>query len=915
MAEDTRPDPEKLLRQIEKSRRGRLTVFLGPAAGVGKTYAMLLAARERQAEGMVVVIGWVETHGRQETEALLAGLDRLPPVESERQGTRLREMDLEGLLARPPQLALVDELAHTNVPGSRHSRRFQDVEELLDAGIDVYTTVNIQHLESLNDVVAQITGVKVRETIPDSILADAAEVRLIDLSPDQLIQRLQEGKVYVPEQAQRALRSFFRVGNLNALRELALRQTAETVDAQLTDYMQEHQIAGPWPVKERVMVCVGPSPFSADLIRTGRRIAGRIKGDLLAVSVETRQGMSAENRARLAGNMRLAEQLGAETATLYGDDVAHVLSAFAMSRNVTQIVIGQPLHGPVRDLVRPSPVPRLIRLSHGISVHVIPGQAQVRRPAAPPASPTAHRPWPLRSFLEPLLAIAVVTGACFLLESHLTHPELDLLYLLPVLTSATRLGRGPALFAAVVGTLSLDFFFVDPRYTFTVADARYGFTLLVFLLVGLLISHLTARVHEEAQSAKAREARTHALYRLSRAIGATARPEEAAQVMAQEVCDLFDKPGVVLLPDERGQLQVAAEITAATDACGTVQLAPPTPPAWFDENERATAIWAFEHGESAGSGTETLSGASAIYVPMKTTHETWGLLGLLPAPDQGRLTTDELHMLEALAGLTGLALERMKLTADARRAELLSQAEAFRQALLDSVSHDLRTPLAAVIGAATSYLEDAAAYDAEGLRRLLEGIRDEAGLMNSLIEKMLDMARLESGALSPTFDWCDMQDLIGTAVAAQESLLAGREVTIDVPEGLPLVRCDFVLVERVLSNLLDNAAKYSPPGTPLEITARHTDGAVELAVLDRGPGIPPAEREAIFGKFYRLKHPGGPGGTGLGLSIAQGIIQAHGGRVWVEDRPGGGGTRAVFTLPLGEEQPGPAPETQAAESA
>jgi two-component system sensor histidine kinase KdpD len=629
---------------------------------------------------------------------------------------------------------------------------------------------------------------------------------------------------------------------------------------------------------------------------------------LLAVCVEMRQGMSPDNRARLAANMRLAEQLGAETATLYGDDVAKALSDFALSRNVTQIVIGQPLHGQLRDLVRPSPVPRLIRLSHGISVHVIPGQAQRRRPNAAPAPAVTHRAWPLRSYLEPLLAIAVVTGVCSLLQSGMTHQEFDLLYLLPVLTSATRLGRGPAIFAALVGTLSLDFFFAVPRYTLTVADARSGFTLLVFLAVGLLISHLTARVHEEAQSAKAREARTHALYRLSRAIGATSRPEQAAQVVAQEVCDLFDKPGVVLLPDERGQVQVAAEILAATaGTCATVQLAPPAPPAWFDDNERATAIWAFEHGESAGSGTDTLSGASALYVPMKTAAQTWGLLGLLPAPGEGRLTTDELHMLEALAGLAGLALERMKLTADARRAELLSQAEAFRQALLDSVSHDLRTPLAALIGAATSYLEDPTAYDSQGLRRLLEGIRDEAGLMNSLIEKMLDMARLESGSLAPTFDWCDMQDLIGTAVTAQESQLAGRSVAIHVPEGLPLVRCDFVLVERVLSNLLDNAAKYSPPGSPLEITARRLDGAVEIAVLDRGPGIPATEREAIFGKFYRLKHPGGPGGTGLGLSIAQGIIQAHGGRVWVEDRPGGG-TRAVFTLPQGDDQPGPAPE-------
>ncbi|HEY3397865.1 MAG TPA: sensor histidine kinase KdpD [Armatimonadota bacterium] len=905
MAEDKRPDPEKLLQQIQKSARGRLTVFLGPAAGVGKTYAMLLAAREAQGEGREVVLGWVETHGRPETEALLGGLEQFPPREVEYQGTRLREMDLLGLLARHPQLALVDELAHTNAPGSVHAKRYQDVEDLLAAGTDVFTTVNIQHLESLNDVVAQITGVVVRETVPDRVVGVADEVRLIDLSPDQLIQRLQEGKVYIPAQAQRALHSFFRPGNLNALRELALRHTAETVDAQLGDYMREHGIEGPWPVKERVLVCVGPSPFSADLVRMGRRMASRLRADLIAVSVETRVPLTPEARARLTANMHLAEQLGAETATLYGDHVAPTLADYARSRNVTQIVIGQPLHSRLRDLLRPSPVDSLIRLSTGISVHVIPSPARSKPHRPRPARP----PWPLRAILEPLFSVALVSAFCYALSPYLTAVERNLIFLLPVLLSAVRLGRGPAILAAVGGTLALDFLFVPPLYHFSVSDVSYVFTLLMFLAVGLIISTLAARLREEAQAAKDREARTHALYRLGRSITATSSPEDTAQVVAAEVCELFHAETVALLPREDGQLRLSG--AAACEGGEAETAAPAVTPEFFDENERATATWVYDHQEPAGAGSDTLAGASAYYVPLRTADHTWGVLGLhRPAP-RAALTTDEQHMLEALAGLAGLALERMHLAAEARRAEVFSSAEQFRQTLLDSVSHDLRTPLAAVIGAATSYLEAAEVYDAAGVRGLLETIRDQATLMNDLIEKMLDMARVESGTLAPSLDWCDLQDLVGATLARAD--LADRAVRADLPPDLPLVRGDFVLLQRVLSNLLDNAVKYSPPGSPVEIFARVVGPEVEIAVQDRGPGIPPEERELVFDKFYRVKTSGDPGGTGLGLSICRGLVEAHGGRIWVEDAAGGG-ARVVFTLPLTAHQPGPAPETLAEES-
>lgn len=905
--EEKRPDPDQLLERIKDENRGKLVVFLGPAAGVGKTYAMLEAAHERlEADGVDVVVGWVETHKRQETEALLKGLEIIPPREISYKGKVIQEMDLDAILRRRPQLALVDELAHTNAPGSRHAKRYQDVEELLDAGIDVFTTLNIQHLESLNDVIAQITGITVKETIPDGVLERADEIRLIDLSPEDLIQRLKEGKVYVPEQAERALRHFFRPGNINALRELALRHTAERVDRQLERYMKAHEIKGPWPVDERVLVCVSPSPFSANLIRVAYRMAVRLRADWIAVHVEQtgRGDLSERERDRLARNLRLAEQLGAEVVTLTGNDVAQVLAQFARSRNVTQMIIGKPLKPMLVDLVRGSLVDRIMRLSRGISIHVIPGEPEKDDTRWRRAPRTAWPGLPLLLYVQAFLAVAVVTVFTLLFRPALTTVDLNLIYLLPVLVAASRLGLGSAIFAAVLGLLALDFFFTQPIFTFTVANVRHVFTLLIFLIVAIIISSFASRLHYEARAARLREAKTAALYRLSREIAATSDADQLVNLVAKEACDIFTGDAMVILPDDNGELAIRSLVSCPQPPSQATEAKTEPEPHKFDEKERATATWVFHHGEIAGRGTETLAEASAIYVPLHTARRVVGVLGLRRNDDRRYLSPDERRMLEAFAGLAAVAIERIRLTEEAKKAEILTATEQLRMALLDSVSHDLRTPLASIIGAVTSLLEDGDLYAKEVRRSFLEIIRDEAEHMNRLVGNLLDMARLETGVLHLARDWCDVEDVIGAALARLGNRLEGRSVNLDIPHDLPLIYIDFVLIEQALVNLLDNAVRYSPPGSDIDIVVRKEDKAIEMAILDRGVGIPKEDLERIFDKFYRVKRPGHGGGTGLGLSICKGIVHAHGGRIWAENREGGG-TKVTFTLPLGDKTPEP----------
>ncbi len=893
MAKEKRVDPDALLASLEEEGRGKLTIFLGAAAGVGKTYAMLEAARERLAEGVDVVAGWVETHGRLETEVLVKGLPTVPLRRLNYRGKEFDEMDLDALLARRPTLVLVDELAHTNMPGSRHARRFQDVKELLAAGINVYTTLNIQHLETLNDIVAQITGVTVRETVPDQVLEAASQIQLVDVPPEELIQRLKDGKVYVPGQAEEALRKFFRPGNINALRELALRYTARRVDRQVESYMRLHGIPGPWPTGERVMVCVSPSPFSSQLIRVGRRMAEGLQAEWLVVYVEAPRrypGGEAE-KDRLAKNLRLAEELGAETINITGHDVAEELLEMARKHNVSQIIIGKPLYSKFWEWLHGSVVDKVIRQSHGISVHVIPGK--------PRQEPEQHIPRRVRPtisllpYIGSLLVMIVITVIAALLNPFLGLVNISMVFILPVLFSAVKWGTGPAVAAAVLGVITFDFFFVPPVISFTVGDVRYLISFAIFLLVAVFTGTLSTRLQQQASNSRRREEKVAALYALSREIAAVAELEPVLESIARKVADTFEGQVVVLLPDKNGRLALQASSTSGEESS-------------LDDSEWAVATWVYERGQKAGRGTDTLGAAAGLYLPLRTDEGIRGVLGISSNGPEGDFQPAQLRLLEAFAGLAAMAVARIQLAEQAREAHLLAESERLRTALFNSISHDLRTPLASIIGAVTSLLEENNIYSPDARRDLLQTIQQGATRMNRFVSNLLDMARLESGMLQLIKEWCDVQDIIGVAVGRMELSLAGRPLKISIQPNIPLIQADFVLLEQVMVNLLDNALKYSESGSEIDISARYINKNIEVTVTDRGLAIPEEDLERIFDKFYRLKSPRLVSGTGLGLAICKGIIEAHGGRIWAANNPGGG-VVITFILPLGDDVPAKVP--------
>lgn len=892
MGDQQRPTPENLLKQIERESRGKLTIFLGPAAGVGKTYAMLEAAQERLAEGIDVLIGWVETHGRRETEALLEGLPLLPPREIDYKGHQFREMDLDALLERHPEIALVDELAHSNIPGSLHDRRFQDVEELLKAGIDVYTTLNIQHIESLNDVVTQITEIPVRETVPDRLLDDADQIRLIDIPPDELIKRLEDGKVYVPEKARHAVTRFFRPGNINALRELALRFTAQGVDRQLDRYREAHAIERPWPARELVMAAIGPSPFSSQVIRAARRLATGLRTEWIAAFVEdpNRGDMSAAERDQLSRNLRLAEELGAEVVALTGSDMAYELLRLAHKRNVTAIVIGKPLKPRLRTFRRPTIVEKVMQGSQGISVHVIPGTA--------PQKSGKTRKSPGGRFegfdARPLLAVLLIVGAQTLLMRGLRPlvPDLfdivnvALLYLLPVLFSAVRWGRWPSILAAVTATLCFDVFFVPPEFSITVADLRYILIFLIFLIVAFITGTLASRLRNQVRIASRREERASALYALSRQIASETDIQSILKISTKAIATSIEGDVAIYMSDTAGGLTPQAA-TARADKL-------------LESRERAVAQWVYESGEIAGKGTETLSASMGLFLPLVAEQKKIGVLGVLPSVPEKHLSPRQRRLLESYAGFISLAIAREQMRIEAQQAHSAAESEKLRTALFNSVSHDLRTPLASITGAVTS-LQEEDIYNSEERRTLIAAIKDSALQLNHLVGNLLDTARLESGMLQLRTDWCDIQDLVGVALRQSQQVTGGRRFHVDMPEEVPLIKADFSLLEQVLVNLLYNAAQYSPPDTEISVTVHREDKAIRVAIGDCGPGIAPEDRERVFDKFYRLYAPEHVGGTGLGLSICKAFVEAHGGRIWVEPNPGGG-SLFIFSLPL-EAQP------------
>lgn len=892
MYKERRVDPAAPRVSIEKEGQGRLTVFLGAAAGVGKTYAMLEAARERLAEGVDVVIGWVETHGRNETEALVKGLPAVPPISMEYMGKELLEMDLDALLARKPEIALVDELAHTNIPGSRHTRRFQNVQELLAAGINVYTTLNIQHLETLNDVVAQITGVTVKETVPDRILEENAQIQMVDIRPEELIQRLKDGKVYVPEQAEEAMRRFFRPGNINALRELALRYTARRVDRQLESYMRVHGIAGPWPTGERILVCISASPFSAQLIRIGKRMAEGLQAEWLAVYVDTprRFPVSEEEKDQLAKNLHLAEELGAETINITGNDVAEELLEMARKRNASQIILGKPLNSRFLELMRGSVVDKVIRMSDGISVHVIPGNPKFlqRQKVQPPIQHPAKNLASFLPYLAAFLIMVLLTLLASPLKEALGLVNIAMLYLLPVLLSAVRWGTGPSMATAIMGVIGFNFFLVPPTLSFTVTDIRYIITFVIFLVVALFTSRLSTRLRQQVVNSRRREARVSALYSLSKEIAAVAELEPVLESIVKKVAETIEGQVVLLLPDQDNKL----ELRASSETEGKN---------YFNDNEFVVATWVFTRGQKAGKGTDTLGTAEGLYLPLRTDKEIRGVLGIRSGDPDTYFEPEQLRLLEAFTGTASMAVARVKLAEQAREAQTLAESERLRSALFNSLSHDLRTPLASIIGAVSGLLESDEVYSKEARRDMLQSIQQGAFRMSRFVHNLLDMAKLEGGLVQPNKDWCDLQDIVGVAISSLEESLGTRPVNINIRNDLPLIRVDFTLIEQVLVNLLDNALKYSESGTEITISALQKEKEIEVIVADQGPEIPEADRERIFDKFYRLQSPRLVSGTGLGLAICKGFVEAHGGRIWATNRQGGG-VEMKFTLPL-ENQP------------
>ncbi len=878
-----RPSPEALLEQAaaeeRRKKRGKLRIFLGYAAGVGKTYAMLEAAREQLAQGRAVLGACVECHGRAETEALSEGIPRLPQRRVEYRGVTLREVDLDAVLARRPQLALVDELAHTNVPGSRHTKRYQDVDEILAAGIDVYTTLNIQHVESLNDVVAQITGVTVRETIPDRVLEGADEIDLVDLPPDELIQRLHEGKVYVPEQAGRAVEKFFRPGNLTALREIALRYVAGRVDQQMRSYMDAHAIPGPWPAGERVLVCLTSSPAGERLVRTGRRLATGLDAEWIALHVETAEDTryTEEDRGRLARLLRLAEELGAKVVTLPGARVAEEVIQYARTHNITKIIVGASGRPRWVEMVRGSVVDRIIRSSGATDVYVIRGPVERLRNLR---AERRAQPRPRLPYLYSAGIIALVTAGGFLVRNRFDPTNLTMLYLLAIVVIALQWGQGPAVLGVALGVVAFDFFFVPPYFSLEVSDPRFLLSFAGLLVVGLVIGSLTGRAREQAQAARQREAYTAALYALSKDLAEASGLEAIARGVARHVAATFSRDVAVLVPVE-GRLQ-------------PIYQAPGFP---LDENELAVATWVYQHGETAGYGTDTLPAASARYLPLKTAQAVRGVLAVRPAPTAERMTPEQRHLAEAFANQVALAIERAQLADVAKRVEVLRETERLHAALLDSIAHDLRTPLASITGAMSSLVDGAAPIDEPTRRELLENAKEEADRLNRFLGNLLDMNRLESGALKLRVEPGDVEDLVGAALTQLGDGAQRRNIRVSLGSPLPLVPMDFALVTQALVNIVDNALKYSPSDAPVDIRAQVAGADVQIRIEDRGAGIPSGDLKRIFDKFYRVQREDGTGGVGLGLAISKGIIEAHAGRIWAENRPQGG-TTVVFTLPL-----------------
>jgi two-component system sensor histidine kinase KdpD len=888
---DQRPSPEALLEAArrEEHKSGRLKIFVGAAPGVGKTYEMLQQARARKRDGYDIIVGVVETHGRKETQALLEGFEVVPRKRLEYRGQSLDEMDLDAIIARHPQIVLVDELAHTNAPGSRHPKRYLDVEELLRHGIDVYTTVNIQHIESLNDVVAQITHVRVRETVPDSVFDRADAIELVDITPDDLIERLKEGKVYVPRQAERALEHYFSPGNLTALRELALRRTAESVDEQLLTHMQAHAIPGPWAAGERILVCISEDPRAAGLVRYAKRLADRLHAPFTALCVETRRSLqwSEVERDRIADTLRLAEALGGEAITVPGGErgIADDVISFAHANNVTQIIVGKSTRSRWFEILHGSVVHDLVRRSGNISVHVIAGEELARDPipkktVRPAEDATPFDPWP---YAVALLVVAVALGVGELIQPLLGIENVDLVFLTAVVAVAVRYGLWPSLLATVASSLCYNFFFLPPIYTFTITDPTNVGAFVFFTIVAVVVSHFAARGRTRTVAAHERVRTVELLYAFSRKLAGVGTLDDVLWASAYQTA-LMLKVRVVLLLPENGSIAVKVGYP---------------PEDTLDDADIAAAKWAWENNRPAGRGSDTLPGAKRLFLPMRTGRGAIGVIGIDSDKPGPLLTPDQRRLLDALIDQAALAIERVYLVEDVDRAKRTIETDRLRSALLTSISHDLKTPLAAVLAAAGTFRDLGTALTDTEKAELLATIIDESERLNRFIANLLDMTKLEAGAIVPNAALHDLDEIVGSALRRAGKILAGHRVELDLAPGLPMVAVDAVLFEQVLFNLLDNAAKYSPAGTTIRVRSWRDRDAVYLQVLDEGEGIPSADLEHIFDKFYRVeKGDQVRAGTGLGLAISRGFIEAMHGTINAANRSDRSGAVFAIRLPI-----------------
>lgn len=901
---DQRPDPDLLLARVNRreqdARRGKLKIYFGSAAGVGKTYAMLMAAHKLVSEGRRVLIGVVETHGRAETAALLVGLEILPLKSIAYSGKDLLEFDLDAALARRPELILMDELAHSNVSGVRHPKRWQDVDELLAAGIDVFSTLNVQHLESLNDVVGGITNVRVWETIPDKVFDAADEVVLVDIPADELLARLKAGKVYVAQQAERAAQHFFRKGNLMALRELALRRTADRIEGDVQAYRVDQSIGSVWKTGTALLTCVGSDAAAERVVRAAARLASQLNTDWHAIYVETPalQRLAPQRREKILATLNLAQQLGATTAVIADPQIAESIVAYARKNNLSKLVIG-------RDPIRPlwpwqrSSGQKLALLAPDIDLIEIgrsqsPRQEQVRERTAVPGPPDAESDSRSKTKKLRYLWAAVVCVAVTLLSiplaAHFDRSNIVAIFILAVVLVGVRLGRGPAALAAVLSVCAFDFFFVPPRFSFAVSDVQYLLTFFIMLAVGLITGQLTAGLRFQARVASHREERAGSLYEIARDLSAAVQVEQVVKISDESIQRTFRASAALLLPDPGGGLLV----TGPTDPQMTLEI--------------GTAQWAFDRGQPAGFGTDTLPGSEVLYIPLRAPTQARGVLAVKARNRRLLRIPEQRQLLDTFAALIAIALERVHYVGIAQDALLKMESERLRNSLLAALSHDLRTPLTVLVGLAESLALTPPKLSGPQLETA-EAIQDEARRMSTLVSNLLDMARIESGEVKLNLQWQPLEEVVGASLEAARGMLQGDLVSVQLPRDLPLVKFDAVLIERVLVNLLENVAKYTPRGSTVTLSAQVIGGSLSVSVADNGPGLPIGREEAVFQKFTRGERESSTPGVGLGLAICRAIIESHQGKITASQRPGGGAI-FTFTLPLGTPPPAVEPEAQ-----